>query len=77
MDIGKSIKDSIWDSVRGSAYIPGSIPIRISVYGSIHDSAGDLIYVSVDGSVRDSIWYPISDTVWYGARLLILSSRWI
>lgn len=77
MEIGKSIKDSIWDSVRGSAYIPGSVPIRTSVYGSIHDSAWDLIYGSVQDSVRNSVWDSISDTVWYRVRLLNLSSRWI
>jgi hypothetical protein len=76
MDIGVSVKDSLWDSLRVSVYIPG-IPIRISVYRSIYDSAWVLILGSVQGSVKTSIWHSISDTVWYRVRKLNLSTRWI
>jgi hypothetical protein len=77
MEIGKSVKDSIDNSIHDSLHSPGSVKVRINVDELIRGSVWNLIYGGVSGSVKNSIWNPISDEVWYRARTLNLSSRWI
>lgn len=77
MEIGKSIKDSIDNSIHDSLHGPGSVKIRINVDELIRGSVWNLIYSGVSDSVKNSIWNPIISVVWYRARTLNLSSRWI
>jgi hypothetical protein len=70
MEIGNSVKDSLWDSLRVSVYDPCSIPIRDCTYKLIYCSAWVLILGSVQDSVKNSIWIPINNEVWYRARKL-------
>lgn len=77
MDIGNSVKDSLWDSIHDSLHGKGSVKIRVNVDELIRGSVWNLIYSGVSDSVKNTIWNPISDEVWYRARKLNLNSRWI
>jgi hypothetical protein len=77
LDIGVSVKDSIDNSIHDSLHGPGSVKIRINVDELIRGSVWNLIYSGVSDSVKNTIWNPISDEVWYRVRTLNLNSRWI
>jgi hypothetical protein len=77
MDIGTQVKDSIDNSIHDSLHSPGSVKVRINVDELIRGSVWNLTYGGVSDSVKNSIWHSISGEVWYRARTLNLSSRWI